>query len=1157
MGSTFAAPQNTIEYTCIQHYIIHAGNQNVLSTHWYVRQNGTNHNNCGNWNMPCRTVRHAVKMSNDGDQIYIDYAQGRPYMECENVTHPTCSIELNKTISFHGINGQPIIKCKKSCKLFVIKNSKLKVTKVAFYNLVFRSTDTVAECSKAAGFELVLENTTFADNPMGIYSRSSENCFININNSTFQEKTNWAIWLKCTNLTAHITNSVFKRNPISLQTIFNKVYKYHWQVLEVFVRNSVFDGEHSGVPAHLFVIKPYALILNISIWESAFVNHLGMTLNKNKFMKFSSLFISDESSSKRKGTYVSLRNIRVENNMNELPAVTLVARFTIHAAFVVEILNSTFMNNSAALVVRNSNINRVYVSTGKNSKVIIYNNTFTGNFNGQNSENSVPAIFFNGGKYKVTSCRFHDNKAGKSPFYAVVAVSDASHVEFCECYFENRQTVSSAAQLYAYGPSSVLFKGKNIFNIIDLNMGQMVFLRVPSRKNIVLVIRDNFKVLCPQGYVLNSQKTCNVYENIIYCTYIYITCTKCPPKMYAQKRATFIHNISNNIECMQCPRGGNCISGTVKAKPNFWGYKTNTSITFAQCPPGYCCDSNDCVSYDSCHGNRTGTLCGRCSEGMSDSLFSSQCTANAKCSGSLFIPSALAMLLLYLIFFLYHEEIVSIVRKSIFGSLRIFKARKQADRNVSSKRMQSSGLLKVIFYYYQVVRLLRSTVGPQDSSKIIAKLEDIVARILNMVLVDVPSFSCPVKNLQSVQKVAMLHSVGYCLLVLLGILYLVTNVVQMVLKHVKPVRNEMRSLVINETQPRPSKFKARIASAFTYISLLMYASSTQLCLSLLHCVPVGDKQVLFLDGNIKCYQTFQYFLLAYVVSSVLPFCLVPVLGAYLLKMDRISVAQFCIACIFPLPFCCLWGYLLVRDYRFHKRTSNDTMESSRVVSGICEDDQENGCHGTCSADDSGCCQGARQHNCCLATTQESESSQTLLENSLTSESSESTANEQRVLKTAILRVLLGPFRPHKAFLCFGDSILPWEGYLIFRRLALILVLTFVHDNRLKMMLTLTLCVAILTSHMYIKPFTRPCDNAIEALSLSTLTVLCGFTLIKNLYYGEDMSSLSDSLNLIHVFNKLENIVVVAPLVILMFIVILSVLGKLLLLIRKCLRSCRN
>ncbi|CAB4028866.1 Hypothetical predicted protein [Paramuricea clavata] len=1088
-------------------------------------------------------------MSSDGDQIYIDYAPGRPYMECENVTQSTCSIELNKTISFHGNNGQPIIKCKKSCKLFVIKNSKLKVTKVAFHNLVFRSAHTVAECTEASAFELVLENTTFANNSNGIHSTKSENCFININNSTFQEKTYRAIGLKCTNLTAHITNSVFKRNPISLQTFYKKSYKSHSRVLEVFVRNSVFDGEHSTVSTHLFAIKPqHALVLNISIWESAFVNHLGMTKSKNGF---SSLLIR-EVETLRNGIYVSLRNIRVENNLNKLPAVNLMLRFSIDAPFMVEILNSTFRNNSAALVVQMSKVyHRMYASTGKIPTVTIHNNTFTRNFNGRDLENYVPAIFFKEGKYRVTSCRFYDNKAG-SRFSAVVIVSKLSNVTFRECYFENHQTVSFAAQLYAKEHSFVSFKGKNIFNILALKTGETIFLRMPFYKTSRVLINHSFQILCPQGYVLNSQKTCNVYENTICCTYIYITCAKCPPKTYALKRAKFIYNTSNHIKCMQCPRGGNCISGTVKAKPNFWGYKTNTSITFAQCPPGYCCDSNDCVSYDSCHGNRTGTLCGRCSGGMSDTLFSSQCTANAKCSGSLFIPSALAMLLLYLIFFLYHEEIVSIVRKTLFGSLSIFETRK-TDRNVESKRMQSSGLLKVIFYYYQVVRLLRSTVGPQNKNKIIAKPEDIIGRVLNMVLVDVSLFSCPVQNLQPVQKAAILHSVGYCLLVLLGILYLVTSVLQVFLKPVKPVRIEMRSLVINETQPRPSKFKARVASAFTYISLLMYASSTQLCLSLLHCVPVGDKEVLFLDGNIKCYQTFQYFLLAYVVSSVLPFCLVPVLGAYLLKMDRISVAQFCIACIFPLPFCCLWVYLLVRDYRFHKRTSNNTMESSRVVSGIREDDQENGSHGTCSADNCGCCQGARQHNCCLATTQESESSQTFEDNSLRANE----ASEQHVLKTAILRVLLGPFRPHKAFLCFGDSILPWEGYLIFRRLALILVLTFVHDNRLKMMLTLILCVAILTSHMYIKPFTRPCDNAIEALSLSTLTVLCGFTLIKNLYYGEDMSSLSDSLNLIHVFNKLENIVVVAPLVILMFIVILSVLGKLLLLIRKCLRSCRN
>ena len=463
--------------------------------------------------------------------------------------------------------------------------------------------------------------------------------------------------------------------------------------------------------------------------------------------------------------------------------------------------------------------------------------------------------------------------------------------------------------------------------------------------------------------------------------------------------------------------------------------------------------------------------------------------------------------------------------------------------------------------------------------------------------------SSPVKNLHPVQKAAILHSVGYSLLGLPGIFYLTDIAVRFFLKRVRPNPIEMRSLIANGAQQHRSKFTAHIASAFTYISLLMYSSSGQLCLSLLHCVPVGDEQVLFLDGNIRCYQTFQYYILVYVVSSVLPFCLVPVLDSYLLKMDRISVSQFCVACLFPLPFCCFWSYLLLKGYHTRKKSSNDTAESERAVRGTADDDliehcegQMNGgqdsieyehqCHrqdqGQCQAicvdtayqrtssmsesEETGdheitqiirqCSQQARQHRCCQATLHEYEGERACEETNLNSRSGETTTSGN---KTAILRVLLGPFRTHKAFLCFPGSHLPWEGYLIFRRLALTLVLTFVHGllyNRLKMMLSLTLCVAILASHTYIKPFSRQCDNAIESLSLSTLTVLCGFTLIKSLYDGEDVSSSEDPA-LLHYFKTFENIVVVAPLVFLVFLVVLSVFGRLLLLLRKCLIFCRR
>ena len=43
-------------------------------------------NCCNNRTMPCQTVRHAVTKTNEGDQVFIDFAQGRPYMECDDVT---------------------------------------------------------------------------------------------------------------------------------------------------------------------------------------------------------------------------------------------------------------------------------------------------------------------------------------------------------------------------------------------------------------------------------------------------------------------------------------------------------------------------------------------------------------------------------------------------------------------------------------------------------------------------------------------------------------------------------------------------------------------------------------------------------------------------------------------------------------------------------------------------------------------------------------------------------------------------------------------------------------------------------------------------------------------------------------------------------------
>lgn len=64
------------------------------------------------------------------------------------------------------------------------------------------------------------------------------------------------------------------------------------------------------------------------------------------------------------------------------------------------------------------------------------------------------------------------------------------------------------------------------------------------------------------------------------------------------------------------------------------------------------------------------------------------------------------------------------------------------------------------------------------------------------------------------------------------------------------------------------------------------------------------------------------------ISSILSFCFVLVLGSYLLKFGQIGVKQFCAACIVPLPFCCLWLYLWLRNCRYCNHGVVNTIEQS-------------------------------------------------------------------------------------------------------------------------------------------------------------------------------------------------------------------------------------
>ena len=115
---------------------------------------------------------------------------------------------------------------------------------------------------------------------------------------------------------------------------------------------------------------------------------------------------------------------------------------------------------------------------------------------------------------------------------------------------------------------------------------------------------------------------------------------------------------------------------------------------------------------------------------------------------------------------------------------------------------------------------------------------------------------------------------------------------------------------------RVKKFRGQeIPSAAPYIGgilqtmLLGYTTLASVSFSLLRCVPIGSEKRLFYDGNIVCFQWWQYILIAFICTFFVPFVFLLLWGSFKLYSRTISVKRFLMACCLPLPCLLYWAYV--------------------------------------------------------------------------------------------------------------------------------------------------------------------------------------------------------------------------------------------------------
>ena len=420
---------------------------------------------------------------------------------------------------------------------------------------------------------------------------------------------------------------------------------------------------------------------------------------------------------------------------------------------------------------------------------------------------------------------------------------------------------------------------------------------------------DNSSVSsCPLGHAI--KKTDYFYKGLAGLT---LSCKQCDYNFYSLQRGTARGlNIDDSFQCLPCPRGADC-APAIKSKTNYWGYHVSLNppkLAFTICPFGYCKSPPiNSTGYNSCQGKRSGVMCGMCSKGYTEALWSTYCTPVRDCNDYWFWALFLALVFSMAIILVFKPPFVTYCLKQIFWfrtssrtantqvyddivpSFSLDEETPQENIALSSTqhkqdKRQFSRFVDIIFYFYQIAQLLLSS----SSLK-----EFFVSQFLKPILGFFnfqPSFTkqgflCLFPGLTPETKLVFKIAPVFGTLIAIFFIYALHSFICRTKGSVRPAI-------------------APYLQASIKTVLLGYVTLATVSISLIRCVVVADESRWFYNGNIACYQWWQYASFIFIAIFVIPFVFVITLVSFKFHHNEITVRQFLLAIIFPLPFLVIW-----------------------------------------------------------------------------------------------------------------------------------------------------------------------------------------------------------------------------------------------------------
>lgn len=569
------------------------------------------------------------------------------------------------------------------------------------------------------------------------------------------------------------------------------------------------------------------------------------------------------------------------------------------------IINSRFVNNTAfngaggaiSVLASTDQLNTTYCSDPFNARSFIYLNSlefYKVRFQGNIAKNGN-ALYIINSFVTLRNCLIIDN-------LGYVSSSQLVTYGTTKLKIYNSIYKETTAKMSLYGTEYVFSSFFGIYSDGPLVVhNSTVDQTTQSNKPLIVVSKmgqlefDNSSLMtCSLGFSLtkfnNSYMRDELYGCSVLVTAIRLFCQPCNSKFYSlQFGQSKGLSINRGFECRPCPYGADCIP-SIKSKDNFWGYNSGShppTLTFIHCPVDYCKSpkpGSGSDSYNACQGKRTGVMCGTCSPGYTETLLSTHCTVAKDCKQHWFWIALLVFICLTAFLLIFKPPVITFLVKQVLWLKNSSGRRSASIQALSSGEIrhetkQFSYFVEIIIYFYQMSQLFLSSLPSEEYSKTIA-LPSLLG-LFNFQF-SISEKSCPFVGLMPhTKKLFKIISI----LATMTVIYIIYG----------------SHYIFARVHGTHSPSLAPYLAASVRTLFLSYTVLATVSIQLIRCVNINAETRWFYNGNVVCYQWWQYAAILFNIIFVLPFMLILAWASYKLHKQVITLKQLLVGFILPLP----------------------------------------------------------------------------------------------------------------------------------------------------------------------------------------------------------------------------------------------------------------